>query len=957
MPEMTLRVLLVEDDEDDYLLVRDYLGEANGAMIALEWASTYEAGLAAFARRAHDVALIDYRLGAHSGLDLLQAARLAGNLPPAIILTGAGDPAVDAASQAAGAADYLVKGRLDASALERAIRYALDRARQRAVLSNAQDFLQATVDALAAHIAVLDDQGTIVAVNSAWRRFARENNYPGGACGLGQNYLAVCDAAARAGETDAASMAAAVRDLLAGQRTTFEQEYPCHAPTERRWFVSRVTRFAGDGPVRIVVTHEAVTARRLAEEGIRFQAHLLDQVPAAVIATDAAGIVTHWNAHATALYGWALDEVLGQPIHTLTVGPTDPAITADIRAQLSIGKSWSGEFMARHKDNTTFPAHITDAPILDEQGRPVGVVGVSVDITSRTAVQAVLRASELSLAEAQRIAHVGSWEYDQTTNALRWSDEFFRIAGFVPRSFEPTLEQTLALIHPEERAYVADNFLDVAVGTPTEVEFRLVRPDGEVRSILQRAESLTDTTGRPERRFAVARDVTDQRSLERQLVRQATHDPLTGLPNRALLFDRLDRALARARRDGRSSAVLYLDLDRFKDVNDTLGHDAGDRLLVAVTARLRDCLREEDTLARQGGDEFTILLEDTTDVNAAARVAERLAAVLAVPFAIAGQEHRVTTSIGIVLATSAYERPEDLLRDADIAMYRAKESGKARYAIFDAAMQAGLVARLGLERDLRRAVETGGLALHYQPIIDLRTGMVTEVEALARWSHPQRGFVPPSEFIVLAEESGLIRTLGRWVIEEACRQARAWQLAGTPVAISVNLTAREFQHPSLAGEITAALVAAGLDARWLWLEITESLAMNDPDASIATLAALRALGVAVAIDDFGTGYSSLAYLQRLPVDVLKIDQVFINGLGTETEDTSIVTAIITLAHTLGLRVVAEGVETAAQADRLRALDCDLAQGYYFARPRLATDAAPLWSGPLVYHLPSDDYAA
>ena len=1857
MSKVPLRILLVEDNEDDYLLVRDYLSTPGDAPLALEWAATYEAGRTALARREHDIALIDYHLGAHNGLDLLRGAGAAGDLPPTIVLTGVGDSAIDAAAQAAGASDYLVKGQLDAATLERTIRYTLEQARQRVALADDRGFLQATLDALSAHLAVLDERGVVVAVNAAWRRFAAQNDFPDEGYGLGVDYLAVCDAGARASADGAAAVGAAIRDLLAGRRASFEWEYPCHGPNERRWFTIRIARFAGEGPTRIVVAHEDVSARHRAEERNRFQAQLLDQVPAAVIATDPAGVVTHWNAHATALYGWTPAEALGLPIGALTVGPTDAETGRAIIERVVAGEVWAGEFPVRRKDGTSFPAYVTDSAIRDEQGQPAGIVGVSVDIserkrvedalraserdfrelleqaadaililapdgrfltvnaqacaltgygreellaggiadimppeeagavagrlrelddgrrtrerlirrkdgtllpaevssarlddgrvqiivrdiaarkaaetalvasegryrmlveqasdgivvmdmagrflevnaqacamlgyareellrlsspdvimaadlaerplvvpepdaerrvferqvrrrdgttfpveasvkrlpdgrtqailrditerraaaaalhaqhtftaaiagslgegvcavdtagrltflnptaerllgwaqaellgrdmraiiygqcadespssssgrplldvlhtgvpyradedhfirqdgtpfpvtytaapiltdgavtgavlafqditarktaeaelrgvltharcllwraeivelpggvapfgperfawslyiadeaaaqhvlpldvppggeygaawhlsrhakdfarsdatsaralregapgyrqefrcrnrhgtqqwlaeevtleivgpgrwhavgicvditarkvaeaelranearfralvqqlgdviaiadaqgilryaspaietilgytpeafvgtsmypyvhpddraavtatferalanpglpveaiyrarhrdgswrwfessgtsrlddpavagvvinarditarvaadetlrqgaeafaslfdatgdgmlimeegrivainhaytallgyepdeligraaldfvvpadratvarrigagydqpyevsvrrkdgavvptevvgrsiryhgrpgrltsvrdiTARKAAEAELRASEVryrrlfaeaegqarelalldrvrttlapqlderaitrtvaealaadlgyarqgiflrdgdrlvgeayigrtyrpfalplaegivgrvmrtgraelvtdipgdpdfvgdraaitssvvvplldgaellgaldvestgtvalgetdlrllsalseqvsialgrarrhaalrrsegALAEAQRIAHLGSWEYDIAADRLTWSDEVFRIGGYVPQSFVPTPERLLASIHPDDRARVARaQRAALTTGMPYDIDHRVVRPDGEIRRVHQQAELIRDTTGRPSRRVGIVRDVTEQRSLETRLRHQAFHDALTSLPNRALFFERLGQSLARLRRDGRSCAVLFLDLDRFKDVNDTVGHDAGDRLLVAVAARLGDGLRDGDTLARLGGDEFTVLLEGVADAREAVGATARLLDALATPFILDGQEYRFTASIGVALGRVEHRRPEDVLRDADIAMYRAKEAGRGGYALFDPAMQAQLVARLDLERDLRHALERHEFALHYQPIIDLRTGGVAKVEALVRWQHPTRGPIPPLDFIPLAEETGLIRTLGRWVLGEACRQARAWQVAGTPVAVAVNLTALEFQHPDLADEVAAALMTAGIEARWLRLEITESLAMRDVAATIATVGSLRAMGVATAIDDFGTGYSSLAYLKRLPVSALKVDKAFIDGLGTDEEDTAIAAAIITLGHTLGLQVIAEGVETAEQAGLLRALGCDQAQGYHFARP-------------------------
>ena len=558
------------------------------------------------------------------------------------------------------------------------------------------------------------------------------------------------------------------------------------------------------------------------------------------------------------------------------------------------------------------------------------------------ALAATLRASEAGLAEAQRLAHLGSWEYDVVADRLTWSDEVFRIGGHVPQSFVPTPERLLASIHPDDRARVMHAQRTAIAGdAPYALDHRIIRPDGEVRVVHQQAELIRDAAGRPLKRLGIVQDVTERRALEEQLRHQAFHDALTGLPNRALFFERLGRALSRLRRDGRPCAVLFLDLDRFKDVNDTVGHDAGDRLLMVVANRLAVGLRDGDTLARLGGDEFTVLLENASDVHDTIGATTRLLDTLAEVFILDGQEYRLTASVGIALGRVGHERPEDVLRDADIAMYRAKEAGRAGYALFDPEMQAQLIARLALERDLRHALEVGEFTLHYQPIVDLHTGDMTKVEALVRWYHPARGLISPGNFIPLAEETGLIRPLGRWVLGEACRQARAWQLAGTPMAIAVNLTAQEFQHPGLADEVAAALAAAGTEARWLRLEITESLAMRDVTATIDTLKALQQLGVAIAIDDFGTGYSSLAYLKRLPVGVLKIDKAFIDGLGIDEEDTAIVTAIITLAHTLGFRVIAEGVQTPMQAARLRDLDCDQAQGYHFSRPLPAAELETL----------------
>jgi diguanylate cyclase (GGDEF)-like protein len=431
------------------------------------------------------------------------------------------------------------------------------------------------------------------------------------------------------------------------------------------------------------------------------------------------------------------------------------------------------------------------------------------------------------------------------------------------------------------------------------------------------------------------------------LTRLAFEDTLTGLPNRALLLDRLEHALVRGARRGQSAAVLFIDLDNFKLVNDSLGHEAGDRLLQQVALRLRGALRAEDTLARLGGDEFIVLLEEPTSPADALAAADRLAEALQAPIELEGRPMAVQASIGVAVSGPGSDRPADLLRDADLALYRAKTDGKARSALFQPELAAAVVQRIEIENDLRRALERGEFRLFYQPIISLQTGTLAGWEALIRWQHPVRGLVPPLEFIPVAEETGLIVGIGQWVLEEACRQHRAWQAEydAPPLVMSVNLSGRQFQQPSLVSDVQHALAAAGLEARALKLEITESVVMQDVSVATATLNDLAALGVRVAIDDFGTGYSSLAYLKRFPIETLKIDRSFVNGIVDDPQDAAIVRSVIALSKTLNLTVTAEGIETPAQQARLAELGCDLGQGYLFGRPldvSAATDALREW---------------
>ncbi|HEX6460912.1 MAG TPA: bifunctional diguanylate cyclase/phosphodiesterase [Thermoleophilaceae bacterium] len=428
----------------------------------------------------------------------------------------------------------------------------------------------------------------------------------------------------------------------------------------------------------------------------------------------------------------------------------------------------------------------------------------------------------------------------------------------------------------------------------------------------------------------------ERRITEAETRHQALHDPLTGLPNRALFRDRLQHALARSRRKDTTLAVLFLDVDNFKVVNDSLGHEAGDELLKVLAPRLAESVRVDDTVARFGGDEFVLLCEDVAEEEEAIEIAARVQQCFARPLQIAGAEHFVTASIGVALPTPGHDAPDTLLRDADAAMYQAKERGRARFEVFDADMRASAVRRLQVEADLRRAVENGEMRLVYQPAIDIDSGRIVAVEALLRWHHPQRGIVPPLDFIPVAEESGLIVPLGDWVLREAMTKGVRWRQMARPgeppLVVSVNLSVRQLAERDLAASVARAIEDTGVDPRQIALEITESVLVKDTVAVAATLHALEALGVRLVLDDFGTGYSSLGYVKRFPLSFLKIDRSFVAELGTSGRDAAIVSAIAEMSRALGARVVAEGVETEEQLRGARKLGCELAQGYLFSRP-------------------------
>jgi len=515
-----------------------------------------------------------------------------------------------------------------------------------------------------------------------------------------------------------------------------------------------------------------------------------------------------------------------------------------------------------------------------------------------------------------------------------------RVFGYDPDDLHGT--ELKHLVHGEDRRRVYETIINAAAEGNAHgvVEARVRHADGSWRHTETAVSSLLDD---PAVRGVIlnTRDITERKELEAALSHQAFHDSLTKLPNRALLKDRIDHAVARAARRGRALAVLLLDLDGFKGVNDSLGHAAGDLLLTAVADRLADSVRPTDTCARLGGDEFAVLLEDLASPNDWQVVANRILEALRTPFDLDGKEIFVRASIGAaVRAGDSREDADDLLRNADVAMYMAKSQGKNRFELFCPTMHSEMLRRLDLEADLRRALETcDEFVLHYQPTVVLQTGEISGVEALVRWNHPTRGLVPPLEFVPIAEETGLIGRLGEWVLREACHQAIRWDMEADgairrepPMTISVNLSARQLQHDSLVGMVQSVLEETGLEPRRLILEITETAVMNDHVTTIVKLQQLKDLGVGLAIDDFGTGYSSLAYLRRFPIDVLKIDRSFVDGVTEGSQKAALLRTIVELGRTLNLKTVAEGIEEHSELHQLRSLECDLGQGYYVARP-------------------------
>ena len=496
----------------------------------------------------------------------------------------------------------------------------------------------------------------------------------------------------------------------------------------------------------------------------------------------------------------------------------------------------------------------------------------------------------------------------------------------------------LKVIHPSDLSAALANIKDLMRGKipSCQTEKRYIHKQGHEVWALWSASLARDAFTRSPHLIFQIQNITDRKQAEERLLHDAFHDALTGLPNRALMMDHLKLALARSQRNEKAMfAVIYLDLDRFKIINDSLGHMIGDQLLVGIARRLENTLRPGDTIARLGGDEFTVLLEDIQDRNYVVQIAERIQMELSAPFSLSGREVFTTVSIGIAISSKEYQETEDILRDADTAMYRAKALGKARYEVFDKGMHDRATKLLQLETDLRRALERDEFFVFYQPIMSLETSGLRGFEALVRWRHPERGFISPVDFIPVAEETGMIVQLGEYVLREACQQMQKWSVvlpSDPPLVISVNLSVRQFSQPDLVERVAAILRETCLDPKNLKLEITESAVMENVEAATELLHNLRSLGLRISMDDFGTGYSSLSHLRRFPIDTLKIDRSFVTQMADDEENAEIVRTIIGLAQNLGMDVVAEGVETPAQVLTLKALGCEYGQGYFYSKP-------------------------
>ena len=572
-------------------------------------------------------------------------------------------------------------------------------------------------------------------------------------------------------------------------------------------------------------------------------------------------------------------------------------------------------------------------PVENDQGQIYRIAGVATDITDLKEADKELRRSEALLSEAQSIARLGSWELNLQTGKAVWSKEEFGLLGYERTETEGSYERFKDSLHPDDRERVLREMQRAINGEVDRfvAEHRVQRRDGGIRHVLERGRVFFGKDGTPLRMVGTTLDVSERKQFEDHIRQLADYDPLTQLPNRNLFYDRCSHAIARARREGSRMALLFLDLDHFKDINDSLGHPAGDAVLVRVAKALLAELREEDTVARLGGDEFTILIEDVADLNAVGEVAAKLLRLFESPFHLAPYQLGITTSIGIALYPEDGADVTSLLGNADAAMYHAKSAGRNNYQFYTQELTSKALERVRLESALRKAIDTEALCVHYQPQFSITTGELVGLEALLRWNDPDSGPVAPDRFLPVAEETGLIVPIGTWVLRTACAQARQWLDVGLAFQwVAVNLSATQIQQSNLVETVSRVLHDTGLPARFLELEITETSVMSRTGAAIGILEQITALGVGLAVDDFGTGYSSLSHLKRLPIRRLKIDRSLIRDLPDDPDDVAIASAILALAKSLQLMVTAEGVENDQQRAFLAEKGCHHAQGCLYS---------------------------
>jgi diguanylate cyclase (GGDEF)-like protein/PAS domain S-box-containing protein len=670
----------------------------------------------------------------------------------------------------------------------------------------------------------------------------------------------------------------------------------------------------------------------------RFHSALLAAMGQAVIVTDPAGLILFWNAAAERTYGWTAADAIGQPVSRIVVPLESLAQVRTIGATVTAGESWSGDLVLRRHDGSTFPARVTAAPVIADDGLLIGIVDLSNDVTDQ---QEAEREAQTFLALVTSTADA-VFTKNLDGIILTWNRGAERLYGYMAVD---VIGRHVSLLHPDASgAEVASLLRVVAAGDFVHgLETVRRRRDGTSVDVSLTISPIFDRHGDVVSASVIGRDISERRRLERQLANQSTYDDVTGLPNRALLEDRLAQGIARSTRRGQPLAVIFVDLDRFTQINATHGYIGGDQVLAEVAARLHATVALGDTVARFGGDEF-VVLSDETGAADAELLAARLVATFGEAMDISGVDVRVTASVGIAVTPPLVSDPGALLRYAQAAMFGAKALGRARWQVFDISSQDRWNERIQLGAELAEALAQNLLQVHYQPVVELATGSLLGVEALLRWDHATRGWVPPALFVPLAEDTGLIAALDEWVLRQACRDAVALRLAGAlpeNAYLAVNVSARNVSDPALVAVVRDAAHGAGLPLTSLELEVTETGLLTDARSADRVLRSLREMGVGIALDDFGTGYSSLTYLRQLPITTLKVDREFVQYVAFRGDDLAIAASVVDLGRAVGLRTIAEGVETPEQLAILHHMGCHGGQGHIWSAALPAGELATL----------------